>query len=52
MHIRQGAGIARTDADELGRFAAAALQAGPMSLRVSAADDGTPAAVITDWLAI
>jgi len=52
VHIRHGAGIARTDADELGRFAAAALQAGPMSLRVSAAGGGTPAAVITDWLAI
>jgi hypothetical protein len=52
VQIRHGAGIARTDADELGRFAAASLQAGPMSLRVSPAGGGTPASVITDWLAI
>jgi hypothetical protein len=52
VQIRHGAGIARADADELGRFAAAALPGGPMSLRVSPAGDGTPAVVITDWLAI
>jgi hypothetical protein len=52
VQIRHGAGIARTDADELGRFTAGAVAAGPMSLRVSPAGDGTPGAVITDWLAI
>ena len=52
VQIRHGGGTARTDADELGRFAAASLRAGPMSLRVSPAGGGTPASVITDWLAI
>jgi hypothetical protein len=52
VQIRHGAGTVSTDADELGRFSSASLQTGPMSLRLSPADDGSRTVVVTDWLTI
>jgi len=52
VEIRHGAGIVTTDADELGRFRSASLHRGPMSLRLSPADEGPRPAVVTDWLCI
>jgi hypothetical protein len=59
VEIRHGAGVVTTDADELGRFRAASLQAGPMSMRLRPAGASQrPAgasqrpAVVTDWLSI
>ena len=50
IEIRSGSGQVTTDADELGRFRATSVPAGPMSLRCSltAADPGP--AIITDWI--
>jgi hypothetical protein len=53
VEIRQGADAPLTvEADELGRFSAGPLRAGPLCLRCST---GTPAgrrAVVTDWVTI
>jgi hypothetical protein len=52
VEIRQGALARRADADDLGRFTAGGLQAGPVSLRCQAtgAPGGSP--VVTDWVTI
>jgi hypothetical protein len=52
VEIRQGAAVVTTDADELGCFRSASLSAGPMSLRLTAADHHPRPAVVTDWLSI
>jgi len=54
VDIRQGDSVVTVEADELGRFVADALQAGPISLRCrldSAMAIGQPP-VVTDWIAI
>lgn len=52
VEIRHRAGVVSTDADERGCFRSAALQTGPMSLRLrpAAADPRPP--IVTDWLSI
>lgn len=51
IEIRAGSGIVTVDADELGRFRAGSVPAGPMSLRCRLAAAGTGPAVSTDWVA-
>jgi hypothetical protein len=41
-----------TEADDLGRFSAASLRPGPLSLRVSGTAGQARPAVVTDWLSI
>ncbi|MGO8727963.1 MAG: hypothetical protein ACLQK8_14885 [Streptosporangiaceae bacterium] len=50
IEIRAGSGRVRTDADELGRFRATSVPAGPMSLRCQLAAAGTGPAIVTDWI--
>ena len=52
VEIRVGASAIAVDADELGRFRADAVPAGPMSLRCSAAPAEPGTAVVTDWVSI
>ncbi|HUK68683.1 MAG TPA: hypothetical protein VLW50_08025 [Streptosporangiaceae bacterium] len=51
IEIRHGDDVATLDADELGRFSAGPLHAGPISLRCGT--DGAAAhRVVTDWVSI
>lgn len=52
VEIRVGASVVTVDVDELGRFRAEAVPAGPMSLRCSAAPAEPGTAVVTDWVSI
>ncbi len=53
VEIRVADSVVATEADELGRFRAGPLPAGPMSLRCSPAPAGpATAAVVTDWVTI
>jgi hypothetical protein len=52
VEIRQRDGVSTTEADELGRFSASALRAGPVSLRLRQAAGQPRPAVVTDWLSI
>jgi hypothetical protein len=52
VEVRHREGMVTIDADELGRFQSAALQAGPMSLRLHPATGGPQAAIVTDWVSI
>jgi len=49
---RRDGATTSTEADELGRFSAASLRPGPLSLRVSGAAGQPRPAVVTDWLSI
>ncbi len=50
IEIRAGSGRVTIDTDELGRFRAASVPAGPMSLRCSLTAAPGGAAVVTDWI--
>lgn len=51
VELRQGDDVTTLEADELGRFSAGPLRAGPLSLRCSTgAESGRP--VVTDWISI
>jgi len=50
VHVRQGDDVVTVDADELGRFSAGPLRAGPVSLRCGGRPDRRP--VVTDWVTI
>jgi hypothetical protein len=52
VEIRIGAATIPADTDELGRFRAGPLPAGPMSLRCSVGSAEPGAAVVTDWVPI
>ncbi len=52
VEIRVADSAVATEADELGRFRAGPLPAGPMSLRCSLVSAGPQAAVVTDWVTI
>lgn len=52
VEIRVGASAIAVDADELGRFRAETVPAGPMSLRCSEAPGEPGTAVVTDWVSI
>jgi len=52
VEIRVGASAIAVDVDELGRFRADVVPAGPMSLRCSAAPAEPGTAVVTDWVSI
>ncbi len=52
VEIRVGASVIAVDADELGRFRAETVPAGPMSLRCGAASAEPGTAVVTDWVSI
>jgi hypothetical protein len=52
VEIRHRAGVVSTDADERGSFRSAALQTGPMSLRLRPAADDSRPPIVTDWLSI
>lgn len=52
VDIRQGDRVITIDADELGRFSAGPLQAGPTSLRCRVGGDIRQPSVATDWVAI
>jgi hypothetical protein len=52
VDIRQGDSAFTTEADELGRFIADRLRAGPISLRCRVGHGAVSAAVVTDWVAI
>ena len=52
VDIRQGDSATTVEADELGRFTAGPLQAGPTSLRCSIGGDSPQPSVATDWVAI
>jgi hypothetical protein len=51
LEIRHGGGVELVEADELGRFAAENLQAGPFSIRYIR-DAANGPAVITEWTTI
>src|SRR6266571_3664529 len=50
VEIRQGDDVVAADADELGRFSAGPLRAGPVSLRCSTRPEMRR--VVTDWVTI
>jgi hypothetical protein len=52
VDIRHRDGMITLQADELGRFSAEALPAGPVSLRCGLAAGGDSPPVITDWVPI
>lgn len=52
VDIHQGARVITIDVDELGRFSAGPLQAGPTSLRCRVGGDIIRPSVATDWVAI
>jgi hypothetical protein len=52
VDIRQRDRVITTEADELGRFSAGPLQAGPTSLRCRVSGDIVRPSVATDWVAI
>ena len=52
VEIRYREGGVTMEADELGRFQSAAVQSGPMSLRLRPAASGERPAVVTDWVSI
>jgi len=52
VDIRQGDRVITIEADELGRFSAGPLQAGPTSLRCRVSGDIVRPSVATDWVAI
>jgi hypothetical protein len=52
VDIRQGDSMITTEADELGRFSAGPVQAGPTSLRCRVGGDNLQPPVATDWVAI
>jgi hypothetical protein len=52
VEVRVGARAIAADADELGRFRAGPVPAGPMSLRCSIVSAEPGAAVVTDWVPI
>jgi hypothetical protein len=52
VEIRQGALARRADADDLGRFTADGLRAGPGSVRCQAAGVPGGPPVVTDWVTI
>lgn len=50
VEIRHQGGSIRLEADELGRFAAPRLRAGPFSLRCGTADHADGGHVVTEWI--
>jgi hypothetical protein len=52
VDVRHRDGITSVDADELGRFTATSISAGPVSLRCHLAGSPSGPAVVTEWLAI
>ncbi len=52
VEIRQAAGVLAVEADELGRFSAGPLRAGPIRLRCSTDAQAGGRAVVTDWVTI
>jgi hypothetical protein len=52
VEIRVGGTSIAVDADELGRFRAGPVSAGPMSLRCSVGPAEPGTAVVTDWVSI
>jgi len=52
IEIRGADAAIAADADELGRFRAGPLPAGPMSLRCSTVPGAPGAAIVTDWVSI
>lgn len=52
VDIRHGDNVATIEADELGRFSAGPLQAGPVSLRCRPGPENVQPLVVTDWVAI
>jgi hypothetical protein len=52
VEIRVGTSVTVIEADELGRFRAGPVPAGPMSLRCSPASSGPGPVVVTDWVPI
>jgi hypothetical protein len=53
VQIRQGDEVTTVEADDLGRFSAGPLRAGPVSLRCTLrAESGADRQVVTEWTAI
>jgi hypothetical protein len=52
VQVRQGDDIAAVDADDLGRFSAGPLRAGPISLRCTLRADPSDRRFVTEWIAI
>ena len=52
VEVRQGGRTRRTEADDLGRFTADGLQAGPVSLRCHGAGGTGGPPVVTDWVTV
>ncbi len=52
VDIRQGGSVLAIEADDLGRFAADQLQAGPVSLRFHPGAGTANPPVVTDWVTI
>ena len=52
VNLRRTAGTVTVEADDLGRFRAEALAAGPLSLRLRPVAAGPQAGVVTDWVTI
>lgn len=52
VELRRGDGVATLEADELGRFSAGPLRAGPISLRCSTGTEPDGRHVVTDWISI
>jgi hypothetical protein len=52
VEIRHGAGVLPVEADDLGRFSAGSLPAGPISLRCRPSGEGSGPTLVTDWVPI
>jgi hypothetical protein len=52
VQVRHPAGVLEVEADELGRFAAEGVVAGPVSLRFQQAGDGGDVPIVTEWVPI
>lgn len=50
--IRHGNDVVTIEADELGRFSASSLHAGPISLRCSPGSEAVRRPVVTDWVSV
>ncbi len=52
VEVRQSGGVGAVEADELGRFSAGPLRAGPISVRCSTGVEPDRRRVVTDWVPI
>lgn len=52
VEVRHPGGLATVDTDELGRFRASPISAGPVSLRCSIGTESVRRRIVTDWVSL